>query len=76
MITPYQNSDFSKNSSVGNNLFKEQLHLAITTAAHKGVSVLCDGEDITLYPPSNSSEVIRYVNSDGRHKQRSTPKSI
>jgi hypothetical protein len=59
-------------------MFKEQLHLAITTAAHKGVSVLCHGEEITLYPAQNSSEVIRYVNSDGRHnnKQRQTPKSI
>ncbi len=49
MIAPYQNSvEVDKMAS-----FKDQLAMAITQAATKGVSVLCDGEDITLYPEGN-----------------------
>lgn len=76
VITPYQNTEQVRSGvSSGTNFFKEQLALAITAAATKGVSVLCDGEDITLYSPQNSSEVLRYVNSDGRVTHKATPKS-
>jgi uncharacterized ion transporter superfamily protein YfcC len=59
--TPYTNSSSGALRSSFNKGFKESLASAITVAAHRGISILCDGQNLQMLEHATSEDFDKMV---------------